>query len=1389
MPRDISRNRDAIGAVNKVAPKVEDPAVQRGLNDIYAELNKLKLSVNSDSNDSQSRPNEGKDGDIRLYSKRAADGTLGFFIQGKFGENWASGRLGIDLIDPMLSEAKETAVTSYETVENIEYITAAGVTFENLSNNDDVTTIIGSSYLDRVAAGNHTHTHTQLTDILNTHYTHSEINTHIDDGTKHRLRGNIPTTATVSNTASQGSDETHWANADHVHKLDTTVTYNFTSRQTIAVSAGSEALQVDGNVDINGDVDIAGNLTVDFAESGTGDTDVSNNFNAGKNVVLNDDTIALNGGVVNDTHTTTVHGVTTIYNDTKIQHQPGAGESQLEVAYDANNAVKITVNDSGTTDIVADGNIILNPSIGVLPEGNMEKDLGSYNRKWRTLYAAEMYVENLVAQDVMATIGGRIMVAPTTQLTESLSNTGTTLKVKHNIFEPDDFVYLKTAPGGIPQHEAIKIVDAAQGTSFVNAIQGVNNTIPTAAQDHWPDVEIDVLVSLVGAHNMVQGQYITVTDTNQNPQAGGWTGVHQVYFWPQGEDGVIQVGQNSSNSFYLALPANADETYSGNELDLISFVTGPYVYTNVARNQDGTGANTWSVDDSVVNLGHETGDGYIELTSTQTIHNELGPAITLFGRRNATSTWDNAEPLAHLGQLNGYAGYSDEDEADRRFGAIFGKNLTSSVTDNTTPFTGMLLNEEGIKLYNSDMEIFEGSSRSIFMGMDALNRPCLALGNNLNNSIDGQPGNETSIWNGNDFLFAYDNATNGYKLTLSADVNIINSQFWDNATDMYNAIDHFEPGVSPGTDGFYVTPYWMGFYDNNGSTWPIKIGRETTTSSSFLFAGDPSGQYIEWKESTGKLTISGEIEVLAGSTLPGGQTIEDLQADAAAGGWDGSTGLTLTDTITISGGSITIGNVNGSSIKSSGMVFNDNTSGFILGRDTDGHNKFIVSDGQDSSIVFNTNATDKLVVKGNLHADRLANVTPKISDGVNYRNLTIAQSSFDGPFDRQNGWRTEYYSGTYGGDQASFASEEIVVSGVRNGALMSVTVYAEVDDKYEYGGSHSGMFWINPRIAYHSKSFNNNGDLPLISTAHWSGGNAQSGWRLGGNWKEVDWINNQLSMGEANEINGVWMEMGPPENGSDSYWNQGSDNIGLHDNMVAWTLGQAYPYGNYSSDMIVSLTGSDNSMGGVPWIYEFRMKPGYTANTAQQGIIDNLWSVYRNVNPGGYYTLWSAGNNNQSGDYNHIYKPGTGTWDETGDDYGAITTNTGYIAPATAIGPYESNGSRAGQTYTSYGHNGARESLWQNLTADDGAEMLTRRVNAGLQYWNSSEGWSTNKGWSKFTHTYVFKVDIPGLESMSSPGEIVLHFGTGLPFSPYATWEENYGIDQVDFKITVFNQG
>jgi hypothetical protein len=99
----------------------------------------------------------------------------------------------------------------------------------------------------------------------------------------------------------------------------------------------------------------------------------------------------------------------------------------------------------------------------VLPTVNYRENLGTHNFKWLTLHAAELWVETLVAQQTLATIGGRILVGPTTTLTRDCAPTDTTIYVKHNAFQ--------LHVGGVEYGS--KLVLEAQGkfeVMFVNSI-------------------------------------------------------------------------------------------------------------------------------------------------------------------------------------------------------------------------------------------------------------------------------------------------------------------------------------------------------------------------------------------------------------------------------------------------------------------------------------------------------------------------------------------------------------------------------------------------------------------------------------------------------------------------------------------------------------------------------------------------------------------------------------------------------------------------------------------------------------------------------------------------------------------------------------------------------
>lgn len=91
------------------------------------------------------------------------------------------------------------------------------------------------------------------------------------------------------------------------------------------------------------------------------------------------------------------------------------------------------------------GDLILNPGgKDILPHLGYDINIGRLDKKFLTLHAAELWVETLVAADVMATIGGRVVVAPTTSLTTSVVTTDTAINTKHNQMGIGDILRLET---------------------------------------------------------------------------------------------------------------------------------------------------------------------------------------------------------------------------------------------------------------------------------------------------------------------------------------------------------------------------------------------------------------------------------------------------------------------------------------------------------------------------------------------------------------------------------------------------------------------------------------------------------------------------------------------------------------------------------------------------------------------------------------------------------------------------------------------------------------------------------------------------------------------------------------------------------------------------------
>jgi hypothetical protein len=94
--------------------------------------------------------------------------------------------------------------------------------------------------------------------------------------------------------------------------------------------------------------------------------------------------------------------------------------------------------------IYSTGDLTLAPAGGdIMPNVGGSVNLGSLTTKYGAVHASELWVESLVAQGTIATIGGRVLVAPTTTLVADLTTSATTIHVKANNLASGDRIVLQ----------------------------------------------------------------------------------------------------------------------------------------------------------------------------------------------------------------------------------------------------------------------------------------------------------------------------------------------------------------------------------------------------------------------------------------------------------------------------------------------------------------------------------------------------------------------------------------------------------------------------------------------------------------------------------------------------------------------------------------------------------------------------------------------------------------------------------------------------------------------------------------------------------------------------------------------------------------------------------
>lgn len=108
------------------------------------------------------------------------------------------------------------------------------------------------------------------------------------------------------------------------------------------------------------------------------------------------------------------------------------------------------------------GDIVLAPTgVDVLPGTGYTVNLGALNNKYLSAHIAELWSETLVAQNTLATIGGRVLVGPTNILAVDAGTGATTLTFKYNNFANGDRIYFE-ANGAI---EFMAVTSSAGGSA------------------------------------------------------------------------------------------------------------------------------------------------------------------------------------------------------------------------------------------------------------------------------------------------------------------------------------------------------------------------------------------------------------------------------------------------------------------------------------------------------------------------------------------------------------------------------------------------------------------------------------------------------------------------------------------------------------------------------------------------------------------------------------------------------------------------------------------------------------------------------------------------------------------------------------------------------------
>jgi hypothetical protein len=434
----------------------------------------------------------------------------------------------------------------------------------------------------------------------------------------------------------------------------------------------------------------------------------------------------------------------------------------------------------GCVPLAVGDNVTLQPKGGALLPGiPYGFNIGSPFYPIGTLWAGELIAETISAQETIATVGGSIIVAPTTSLIEAITSTQTTIKTKHNNLVNGSHVLLKRDF----RFEAIDI------TSAPTPINKCSNNCDADSTTNWSQagggLTLDRNIRYQGDASILwtptTGSTRSIWHTSTGDTAASTQYTMSFYLRrsdgaaivPTATDYVLICGDgtvlqqmtatDATNGWYrlsatcttgvsetdlfgvTGLPNTVNINIDAAQIETGSTLT-PWLkfsssYT-VTRNVDGGGGNAWDAETPLV----DTSNSFLDLYS---IHgsksaSETGP--TIVGNRRLSSTWNDWAPSWACGNLNGLYSYGSNTYGCA-FGDAAGSNLTVDATNgirfrNTT--TDLLkITGTAIDLLNTGT-IRSGSATALDTGTGIW----LAAGSGTPTFRIGNPSDNRVRWDG-----------------------------------------------------------------------------------------------------------------------------------------------------------------------------------------------------------------------------------------------------------------------------------------------------------------------------------------------------------------------------------------------------------------------------------------------------------------------------------------------------------------------------------------------------------------------------------------------------------------------------------------------------------------